>query len=248
MRKLPKILEREPLVEVVFEVRLLEVPPLSEILPGALFGAFSPRPAITRLPAAALPFPLRTSDPNLQFAPVVQLDLGGYLLSVGDRNFIINCKLPYPKWAAFRSAIIDVVEKVAAVDITGSVERYSLKYTNLVEAESPIGQIAKIDMSVRLGDLDVLADDFSLQVRRQERDILHIISITTGAEGQMPDGRQVRGVVVDVDSIRLVTQPSIAGFAAGLGPSLEELRIANKKRFFECLKQETIDEMGPIYE
>ena len=64
----------------------------------------------------------------------------------------------------------------------------------------------------------------------------------------MPDGRKVRGVVVDVDSIRLISRLDITAFAAGLKPGLEDLRIANKTRFFECLKQETIDEMGPIYE
>ena len=78
---------------------------------------------------------MRKANPNLEFAPVVQLNLGGYLLSVGDRNFVIGCKLPYPKWAAFRDAILDVVGKVAAVGLVGDVERYSLKYTNLIDAE-----------------------------------------------------------------------------------------------------------------
>ncbi|MBA3325695.1 MAG: hypothetical protein H0T41_10705, partial [Rhodobacteraceae bacterium] len=97
--KLPRVLEREPLVDAVFEVRLNGASSsLADILPGALFTGMSRKPAISRLPPAEIPYPLRASDPALQFAPVSRLDLGQFLISVGDRNFVISCKLPYPKW------------------------------------------------------------------------------------------------------------------------------------------------------
>ena len=37
-------------------------------------------------------------------------------------------------------------------------------------------------------------------------------------------------------------------FAHGLRPKLETLRQSNKVHFFDCLKQEAIHEMEPVYE
>ena len=63
MTKLPVILEREPLVDAVFEVRLGGDPHMSDLLPGVLFGQLDPKPTIQRLPAAEIPQPIRASDP-----------------------------------------------------------------------------------------------------------------------------------------------------------------------------------------
>lgn len=248
MQKLPRVLEREPLVDAVFEVRLNASSPLADILPGALFGGLNPKPAISRLPAAEIPYPLRASDLGLQFAPVSRLDLGEFLLSVGDRNFVISCKLPYPKWPRFKAAILDITKKIAAIGIAGAVERYSVKYVNLIEGGSYSDQIGKIDMLVRLGNVEVVNDHMSLQVHRQEGDIVHILSVVTGAEAQLHSGQRATGAVVDVDSIRQVWGIEFSEFAEGLEPGLEELRQANKEKFFGCLKDETIKEMGPVYD
>lgn len=94
MTKLPKILEREPLVEAVFEVRLGGDPHMSDLLPGILFSQLDQRPTIQRLPAAEIPQPIRASDPNLAFAPVIRLDWREFAISLGERNLVIGCKLP----------------------------------------------------------------------------------------------------------------------------------------------------------
>lgn len=248
MKKLPKFLEREPLIDAVFEVRLNGTSSLAEILPGALFTGMSSKPAVSRLPAADIPHPIRANDPALQFAPVARLDLGQFLVSVGDRNFVISCKLPYPKWPAFKAAILDITAQIARVGIGGRVERYSVKYVNLIDGKSHSDQIAKLDMMVRLGSVEVTADHMTLQLHRHEGEILHILSVITGAEAQMPDGRRAFGAVVDVDSIRHVAEREYSAFVGSLEPGLEELRQANKVKFFDCLKESTIMEMGPVYD
>ena len=248
MQKLPLKLEREPLVDALFEVRLGPTS-LADILPGFLFHELpAPKPQITRLPAAEFPQPMRASDPVLQFAPILRMDWGGYIISVGDRNVIISCKLPYPKWANFKATILDLTARIGKVGAPGKVERYSLKYVNLIQAPSLAEQIAKIKMSITLGEVEVKGDHTSLQVHRHEDGIIHILSVVIGAEGQMPDGNKATGAVVDVDSIRNVDVADFATFAASLEPGLEQLRQANKRKFFTCLTQATIDEMGPVYE
>jgi uncharacterized protein (TIGR04255 family) len=248
MTKLPKSLAREPLVDAVFEVRLNGAPSLADILPGYLFHELSPKPAVIRLPAAEIPLPMRANEASLQFAPVIRLEWEQFFILVGDRNVIISCKLPYPKWPKFKETILDIMTRIAKVGVGGQVERYSVKYVNLIPAQSLAEQIGKIEMSIRLGTDEVSADQVSLQVHRYEGDILHLLSVIIGAEGQLPDGIRVQGAVVEVDSIKTIEPQDFGHFVEGLESDVEVLRQANKVKFFGCLTLATIDEMGPTYE
>lgn len=246
--KLPKALEREPLVDAVFEVRMGGIPHMADLLPGALFGKLDPKPILHRLPAAEIPQPIREQDPNLAFSPVIRLDWGEFAISFGERNLIVACKLPYPKWPAFKDAILSVVAKVAQVGIEGSVERYSVKYVNLIQASTLSAQITKINMAVRVGDVEAQDDHLSVQVHRNEGDTLHIMSVVTGAQGKMADGNTVFGAIVDIDSIRTTHFSDFEAFSAELEPAIESLRQSNKEKFFNCLTETTIKEMGPSYD
>ena len=248
MQRLPKVLEREPLVDAIFEVRLNGTSPLGDILPGALFGGITPKPIVERLPAAEFPYPIRANDPNLQFAPVSRLDLGQYHISVSDRSFFISCKLPYPKWPAFKEKIVEITRQIASFGIPGSVERYSIKYVNLIEAPSLDEQISKVNLSLKLGSLNNIDSNVNLRLERNNGETLHIVSIVTGAQGVLADGRSLFGVVVDIDSIRNVRFESFNAFADIVENGVEELRQANKAQFFDCLKEEAVQAMGPVYE
>jgi uncharacterized protein (TIGR04255 family) len=246
--RLPKTLEREPLVDAVFEVRMGGSPQLADLLPGALFGQLTPRPTLQRLPAAEIPQPIRDQDPNLAFSPTIRLDWGNFAISFASRNLVIGCKLPYPKWPAFKAAILDIVTKVAQVGIIGPVERYSVKYINIIQAPTLAAQIAKINIAVRVGDVEAKEDHLSIQVHSNEGETLHIMSVMTGAYAGMLNGSTVFGAIVDIDSIRTATFPDFGIFAANLELAVESLRQENKMKFFSCLTEAAIQEMGPKYD
>lgn len=223
-------------------------PHLADLLPGALFGQLTPRPTLQRLPAAEIPQPIRDQDSNLKFTPTIGLDTELFTISFGDRNLVIGCKLPYPKWPTFKQAILECVSKVARVGIEGPVERYSIKYVNLIQAPTSSAQIAKINMAIRVGDVEATDDHLSVKVHKNEGDTLHIMSVVTNAEAKMPDGETIVGAVVDIDSIRNMHFADFGEFATRLEPELESLRQANKVKFFNCLTESTISEMGPKYD
>ena len=182
------------------------------------------------------------------FAPVIRLDWREFTISFGERNLVIGCKLPYPKWPRFKEAILDIVAKVAHVGIPGPVERYSLKYVNLIQAPTIADQIAKINMAVRVGEVEVKDDHLSVQVHRSEGDTLHIMSVMTGAQAVLAGGKHVFGAVVDIDSIRVAHFADFGAFESKLAPAVETLRQANKIKFFSCLTEAAVNEMGPKYE
>lgn len=245
---LPVALEREPLVEAIFEVRFAGSPQLADLLPGLLFAKFEPKPKSHRQPAADIPQPIRASDPKLTFAAVTRLELEQFNIMIGDRNVIVGCKLPYPKWAAFKDQIRHLTRLMAGLGVEGDVERFSIKYVNLISAPNFAEQIAKVDIALRIGALEVLDNHVNLQVHHHEDDILHILTVISGASANLPGGETTQGIVVDVDSIRHITPLTYGEFVDRLELELETLRQANKAKFFDCLKQETIEEMGPIYE
>jgi uncharacterized protein (TIGR04255 family) len=245
--KLPITLDREPLVDAVFEVRMAGDPHMADLLPGALFGQLEPRPLLQRLPTAEIPQPIRASDPNLQFSPLIRLDWGNFYISIGDRSLVISCKLPYPKWAGFKAAILDINEKVAQIGLSGSVERYSIKYVNIIPGATIAEQLSRINFNLRIGAIEASDDHVSVQMHHNEDSALHILSVVTGASGELADGTQVAGVVVDVDTIRFADFADFEGFSQSLEADIETLRLANKTKFFSCLTDEAINEMGPTY-
>ena len=248
MQRLPKVLGREPLLEALFEVRLSGTTQIADILPGFLFHELEPKPKIERLPAADFPQPVRSADSNLQFAPVYRIDWEKYFISVGEKNVLISCKLPYPKWPDFKKTILEIVNLIAKMGIIYKVHRYSVKYVNLIEAPTLSDQLKKVKMEIILGELKVDADPINFQVHREEEDIVHIVSVINGASSKFGGDEAKAGIVVDIDSIRTINSVDFEIFSKNLDAGLEELRQKNKKKFFGCLTDETIDEMGPIYE
>lgn len=248
MPQLPKVLKHEPLVDAIFEVRMSEGFPLGDILPGALFSGLEQKPLINRLPAAEIPRPMREADPNLAFVPTTQLDIGDYWIPIGDRTFGVTCKLPYPKWPAFKAKILEILEIVKQIGLPGRVDRYSLKYVNLIAGGSTPEQIGKINGQFKLGNIEVTDDNIALRIERRENDVLHILSIATGAQANLADGRFLEGLMVDIDSVREATFPNYDAFAGSVENGIEELRQANKEKFFGCLTPEAINGMEPEYE
>lgn len=67
-------------------------------------------------------------------------------------------------------------------------------------------------MDIKLGDVQVKDDHMSLQVHCREGGIIHILSVVTGAQAQMPDGNLVGGILVHVYSIRAVSVPDFGAY------------------------------------
>ena len=248
MKQLPTALEREPLIDAVFEVRFDGSAPHADILPGILFHQLDPKPTVKRLPTAEFPQQMRLNNPDLRYTPVQRLECADAVIAIGDRSFVIGCRLPYPKWPKFKREILFITKLIAEIGVVGKVERFSIKYVNLIEAPTLAEQIAKINLSIRFGSLEVTNNNVDMKVHHVEDGALHILTVVTGASGKMPDGREAHGVVVDIDSIRNIEPLAFSDFVKELESDLEQLRLSNKTRFFDCLKQETIDEMGPVYE
>src|SRR6266849_8050173 len=133
--KLPKKLGREPLIEAIFEMRFKTPSPASNFLPGYLFTKLVGQKTIERLPAAELPEQMRSVDQNLRYAPLIRIRWGSYLVLIGDRNVGLACGVPYLGWHDFKPNILMLVRSLSQAEIIDSVERFSLRYTDIIPSD-----------------------------------------------------------------------------------------------------------------
>ncbi len=245
--QLPKKLKNEPLIDAIFELRFSSSDSASNILPGFLFGALEGDKKIERLPAAEMPKQLRDSDPNLQFAPQVRLLWTDYVISIGDHNLSIGCKYPYPGWDAFKKAILGIINVVKGIQFIQTVNRFSMKYIDIIPSKGLQEQISLINTSIVIGGHVLEKEHFALRIDIPENEIIHIVNITSSAVAKLQDGSTRNGIIVDIDTIAGAQNQEFEQWIGELPEKLDIIHLANKKMFFKCLNPETIDSLEPVY-
>ena len=247
---LPNKLKNEPLIEAVFEFRFEASQPATDLIPGFLFGKLDGKKVLHRLPTAELPKPIRDSDPNLRFAPLVRLELERFNLLIGDHAVAVGCKLPYIGWqSGFREKCLEVVAVLSDLTFIEKVSRFSIKYVNLIPASTISEQVTLLKMKISIGDSNVVDSQFSFRVELLDGLDVHVVSILSGATATDNEtGHERTGIVVDVDTIRNLDNQAFNDWNSTITDQLNQLRHSNKEKFFSMLKRSTIDGMGPSYE
>jgi len=248
MQTLPKKLKKEPLIDGVFEIRFTSVFPAGGILPGLLFGKLDGDKTIEQLPMAQLPQAMRDSDPNLQFAPLSRLDWEQFYINVGDRSVSIGFKHPYPGWSSFKPAITKVMEALKEAFFIKTVERYALKYIDLVPATSLREQVGFVNFDITLAGHKLEDEAFQLRLEIPRDGFIHAVQVVSSATALLQSGESRQGLIVDVDTIAIQESISFDELLSEFSDKLEAIHQANKKMFFDCLKPETVTALEPEYE
>jgi uncharacterized protein (TIGR04255 family) len=244
--RIPVRLKKEPLLEAIWEIRFSGAKPsIADLLPGMLFKALPGRYSnIVRLPAADIPAPIVAQDPNLRYAPKIRLENGNQALQIGEHVVSLNCRRPYSRWTQFS---IDIRELAKAVQDTGLVERlerFSLKYIDLIELAQPLG-VGCLKLDLLLGTHEITTKPVQLRTEIKEKDLIHIVQIVSPAEVTLPgiEGR-LKGVLVDIDTIKFLSEQESW---KSLDERLDDVHTACKLMFFSLLKPETMKELEPEY-
>ena len=246
MTRLPTKLSKEPLIDVVFEIRFNTSAPLSNLLPGLLYGAIGGT-TIERLPICDIPQQVRDLDPNLANAPLMRMPFGRFAVHIGDRSVSVGCVMPYARWDAFKEAILCVTRALVAAPFIDGVTRYSLKYVDLLPTDVTSASEA---MSVQLviAGQNITNEEFAAHASIERDGFQNLVNLISNATTQGISGQLQSGAIVDIDTIKNCAGESFATFSSDLSSKLDRLHDTNKKLFFQCLKQETIEALGPSYE
>jgi uncharacterized protein (TIGR04255 family) len=248
--KLPSKLGREPIVDVISELRFQGAPGVAGVLPGLLFSKLDGVESIEPLPVAQLPEAIRAADPNLRYMPITRLHWKQFLVLIGPHSVAMACKLPYAGWESFKPAILRMYEAIRGVPLVGQVEQCSLKYTNLFEKpihdDTPFNTF---NIALRVGKNEISQENSNLRVELKRGAFLHAISMATEARATLMGSTTARvGALLDVDSLAQNLNMKLDDYISIAPKLLQDLHDSNHELFFECISESTLKKLEPRYE
>lgn len=245
---LPKKLRQEPLIDALFEVRFSSKSPTSVIFPGVLFNSLPGSKEIVPLSAAQMPKQIRDADPVLKFAPVARLDWGQFAISISDFSVLVGCKLPYPGWINFRPVIILVMDELRKTNIVQNVERYSLKYVDLIPGIDPQQQISFVNFEVNVAGHNLEKEIFQFRIEILKDGFINAVNLVSSATVTVEGQTAKHGLVIDIDTIANQNNIPLLDVLVDFPAKLDQIHESNKQMFFDCLNSKALALLEPIYE
>lgn len=245
---LPKKLKNEPLIDAIFEVRFVGKIPASVVLPGVFFSQLEGDKNIENLPITQIPKQMRDADPNLKFAALSRIDWDKFFINVGDFSISVSCKYPYPGWVYFKQVIIKIMDMLDKSSIVEKVERYSLKYVDLLSASNDQQKVSMLNMAISIASHNLEKEPFQIRIEIPKDGLIHAVQLISSANAVLHNGMTREGLIVDVDTYATLDSMSMPSLLDKFPMKLEAIHTSNKAMFFDCLKPETIISLEPSYE
>lgn len=244
---LPTRLKNNPLVGVFFELRFTSSQPLTNILPGIIYSRLGCSD-IEKTPHAEIPESIKAQNEALAHLPTVKMVWNEYIILMGDRVLIIECRLPYKGWEHFREKILQLLSVVDESRMDINVNRYSLKYIDIVNAKEheEIYNTLKLNFSFGSAELNLA----STQIRTETtiNDAAVIINLAGTARADFEDGNFKEGFLIDTDTLYNVNSNKLAELLPDFSKKLTELHDINKGLFFSYLTDAGLADLEPYYD
>lgn len=247
MTRLPVRLGKDPLVSVIFEIRFGSDLPASKILPGIIFSQFACS-NLAATPQAEIPDSFRVNDPNLRYAPLVTLQWEDYQIQIGDRALQLVCEMPYKGWDAFRSKILELLTFINSLNILKTVERYSLKYTDIIDY-SVTGEAKDfLNIGFQFGNSTFNIANTHVRTETNYNDIIVLMQLAGQARAEFATGEQKVGFLIDIDCIRALNNIDFPSALSVFSGYLDDMHELNKNIFFGYLTPKCLDYLEAEYE
>lgn len=205
MNQTPKRLNKEPLIEAIWQAQFepQEGLPVGDLLPGILYSALKidhPNLQLLRLPTADIPAPVAQLDPNLRFSAKYRMEEPGspFLFQVGDRIVTMNCRKPYAGWSAFKERILKLLDVIESSRLVPTPKRHSLRYIDLLCLD-PTPCLKALQVNFQIGQWSLENRPIQMRVEIPDGDCHHVIQIATPAEANLPEGK-LQGSVIDLET------------------------------------------------
>lgn len=248
---IPTSLGKEPIVDAFCEIQLTSIAKFSQLMPGLLYAQLQGDKEVIQAPGAMIPPEVVQADPNLRFVPLSALNWNGYIISFSDHSLLIQCKMPYPRWSEFRKAIHTVVHLILDSHIVNEINRFSLKYVDLIAGDSDTNRVRNTSVNLSIGKFSLENQNFQthLEVKDESSSTIHLIHIASPAHQKDEKGDIIKiGTLITTDSIRYWNERTrVSEFKKSFESELDALHVENKNVFFECLSPTGLQLLEPHY-
>src|SRR5262249_21946701 len=155
-----------------------------------------------------------------------------FLILIGDTMLGVGCKMPYSGWIEFKGRIVKAIKLLLDTKIIQAIERYSIRYSDIIEGEKLNERIQMINMDIRVGSHIVKEEIFTVRVEIPHGSFLNVIQIAAEAAAPLPDGNEKSGTLVDTDTLCNYQTNDLKKFVDELPARLDEIHDENKEMFF----------------
>lgn len=241
----PHTLGKAPLVDTAFEVRFdPAIPNAGQILPSLILKDLGQEYSRTEAtPVASIPKEMRDGEETLRYKPHYRLVGDSAVISVGDRIAGVGALPPYQGWTVYRPRIESLMQILVGSDVIGVLERFSLKFTNVLTM--PINrQLDLINLDAVLGGVPAPDQGFQYRTELNDEKSLKIVEVRPNTKFVLPGKDTYSGLLVSIDCIQPVTSGDKGELTI---EAIEELHAQLKQLFFGILKPDTLEALEPIY-
>ena len=247
MDKIPVSLDKDPILEALFEIRFQRknIPP-PEILPGIIFAQCKEDFNLIEIERFPIPEELINREENLKYVPQVKIKGENYGIQVADSAVSLSRLKPYCGWKDFKKAIrlfLEILENQKE-NVFARINRFSLKYVNLFEEKN---DISLLNLTIEMNKEKITSEKFFLAIEKDIEDKKLIIHINNQVAIPFKDNL-LRGLLLSVDVIYPVNRQNIDEDFCFINDHLEEAHDKEKETFFSLISKELLKQMEPRYD
>lgn len=245
-------LERQPVVDMGFELRFTPTTQVSELMLGLLYHVLGAKGQIQRLPPSEIPREIRRQNEDLHYAVLNRFQWGDYYVGISDHGIILSCIDEYKGWTSTKKSLLELIEHLNKNDLLQNLTRYSIKYVDLFEGKQDEDLLNKLNFSLKVANEDVSNQAFSLRMERNIEKHVNIINIIGHAvvEAVERDFKK-EGLILDIDTIKIIDpafEITTEDFIKDPEKHIQKIHDVNFELFMNCLTPETLEELGAVYE
>jgi len=216
------------------------------IVPDAVFGivfkAIKDRyPNVNPLPILQIPEEIRHKDPNLINQPHYKVTNDTYSVLLGPKVITLSSPREYVGWDNFIREIVDLYNRISAVDVIKQIERLGLRYINVFSFDI----YEKINLSVNLGDRPIASNNTFIRAEIPSDNFVSILQIVNKASGNV-ENKPFSGSVIDIDTYTTQNLNNFFSDSKYLDLIIKG-HEEEKKIFFALLKSDFLESLNPLY-
>jgi uncharacterized protein (TIGR04255 family) len=204
MTRLPELLKNDPIAEAILEIKFLHEQ--SDSFPESVLTSITKQPElqdfrISRTPIADIPASFRSSDPNLKYAPMIEMIGEGdcRVVKVGTHAVSFHRMNVYPGWKVFFGELEQSVGYLFKAFNNLKVVRLGLRYVNLFDSEKHfLKAVSELNISAEIADCS-LDPPYNINYLRSLDDLHTAMVKVASREFLQPEPNANISAAVDVD-------------------------------------------------
>jgi uncharacterized protein (TIGR04255 family) len=252
MPNLPKKLNKDPIIEALFEIRFRShVKNVKDILPGMLYPKVEKDyPTIENLQSIQIPIPAEILQQNPAFVansykPSHRLRGKTFTISLGEKVCSLSSARPYQGWKNFQEHIQNLLNLLRETKLIAEVERVSMKYINLLPQDINPVQLNMLELKAELGNYDLKQHSVQLRAEISKDEFTCLVQVNPQTHVRVhPSEEDFDGLLLDIDTLYF---PEGVDFWGNSDTILEKLHETEKALFYDMLTAETLASLDPVY-